>query len=215
MSALVSVVGARASRSPVLILPDVSIAAGQHTLLLGHSGCGKTTLLNLVAGLLPAVSGEVTVCATSLVGLSESARDSFRAACVGIIMQRLHLISALTVFENLALARRLAGLPVDERAIRTTLESLNVGEKWNVRPHQLSQGEAQRVAIARAIVNRPALILADEPTSALDDANSAAAMTLLFSVAAESGATLLVATHDSRICERFAHVIRFPERGAA
>lgn len=190
-----------------LVLPLLQIAHGAHTLLLGASGCGKTTLLNVIAGITLAQTGRVSVNGTSLGALSNSGRDHFRGKNIGLVMQRLHLIGALTVLDNLRLAQRLAGLPANEAVIAATLQKLAVADKLKRYPRELSQGEAQRVAIARAVINRPALILADEPTSALDDSNCVAAIDLLFAQAELHGATLLVATHDARIKARFLNVV--------
>ena len=191
----------------VLALDHFSVAAGQHTLVLGPSGCGKTTLLNVISGIALPMAGEVRVNGTRLDNLTGNARDQFRGRHIGFVMQRLHLISALSVEANLRLAQKLAGVAEDAARIHAILDTLGIGDKRHARPRQLSQGEAQRVAIARAIVNRPALILADEPTAALDDGHCAAAIRLLFDQAAEHGATLLVATHDPRIRSRFSHVL--------
>ena len=191
----------------VLALDRFTVAAGEHTLILGPSGSGKTTLLNLIAGIALPQAGAVTVAGNPLSSMGESARDRFRGRHIGLVMQRLHLISALTVAGNLELAQKLAGLPVDTGRIDTTLAALDVTFRRNARPRQLSQGEAQRVAIARAVLNRPELILADEPTAALDDRNCAAALDLLFQQVNQYGATLLVATHDQRIVPRFRHVL--------
>ena len=190
----------------VLALDRFTVDAGQHTLVLGPSGCGKTTLLNIVAGIMPAISGEVEVNGTRLDRLSANERDRFRGRHIGLVMQRLHLISALTVEANLQLAQRLAHGAVNDARISEILATLGITDKRHAFPRHLSQGEAQRVAIARAVVNRPALILADEPTAALDDKNCDAAIQLLFDQAGQHGATLLVATHDARIKSRFGQV---------
>lgn len=191
----------------VLALDSFSVGDGEHTLLLGPSGSGKTTLLNLIAGIQTPLAGKVVVNGTNLGELSVSERDQFRGRQLGLVMQRLHLIPALTVEANLRLAQKLANVSVDPTRIRDTMTSLGVVDKLTAWPRQLSQGEAQRVAIARAVINRPPLILADEPTAALDDANCNAAIDLLFAQAAAYGATLIVATHDQRIKPRFAHVL--------
>ena len=191
----------------VIALPLLQIAKGEHTLLLGPSGCGKTTLLNVMAGVAAPQSGRVSINGTALDSLGVSERDRFRGRHIGLVMQRLHLISALTIQKNLRLAQRLADVAVDDAAILHTLQTLGVADKLDRFPRDLSQGEAQRVAIARAVVNRPALILADEPTSALDDGNCQAAIDLLFAQADAHGATLIVATHDARIKARFARVV--------
>lgn len=192
----------------VVSLARLQIAKGEHTLLLGPSGCGKTTLLNVMAGIAEPQSGHVTINGTALENLTVSERDRFRGKNIGLVMQRLHLISALTIYKNLRLVPQLAGVVVDDAAILNALDKLGVADKLHHYPRQLSQGEAQRVAIARAVVNRPALILADEPTSALDDVNCLAAIDLLFAEAGEFGATLIVATHDARIKTRFTRVIQ-------
>ena len=191
----------------VLALARFAVATGEHTLVLGPSGSGKTTLLNLVSGIARAQTGEIAVNGNRLNEMSDSQRDQFRCRHIGLVMQRLHLIGALTVAANLELVQRLAGLAVDSRRIDEVLTTLGIYGKRRAWPRQLSQGEAQRVAIARAVLNGPSLILADEPTSALDDQNCAAAIELLFRQAAEYGATLLVATHDQRIKSRFTRVL--------
>ncbi|MEO8386596.1 MAG: ATP-binding cassette domain-containing protein [Betaproteobacteria bacterium] len=190
----------------VVSLPTLQIAKGEHTLLLGPSGCGKTTLLDVLAGIAAPLFGQVNINGTALETLGVSDRDRFRGLHIGVVMQRLHLISALTIHKNLRLAQSLAGV-ADEERISRAVEALGISGKLNCYPRELSQGEAQRVAIARAVVNRPVLILADEPTSALDDANCIAALDLLFEQSVACGATLIVATHDQRIKVRFAHVV--------
>lgn len=193
--------------TPVLHIRHLAIARGEHTLLLGPSGCGKTTLLNLIAGLTVPSKGSVRVDGIALEALGGAARDRLRGEKIGIVMQRLHLISALTVEGNLKLAARLAHRPVERAQIVSALTSLGLAHKLHAYPRQLSQGEAQRVAIARAVIHKPVLILADEPTSALDDANAEAAIQLLFAQASAHGATLVVATHDARIKVHFKRVV--------
>ena len=191
----------------VVSLASLQIEKGEHTLLLGPSGCGKTTLLNVVSGIASPLAGQVAINGTALEKLAVGDRDRFRGKHIGLVMQRLHLISALTISKNLRLAQKLAYIEVNDSIISAALEKLGVADKLERYPRELSQGEAQRVAIARAVINRPALILADEPTSALDDANCLAAIDLLFDQAATYGATLIVATHDRRIEARFKRVI--------
>lgn len=200
---------ARYGESASLRLPDLHIAAGQNTLLLGPSGCGKTTLINLLTGLHAAASGSILIDGVEITALTAANRDQFRGERIGLVMQRLHLINALSVRANLALTQRLAGRTEDHARIDAVLSSLNIAGKAAAMPRNLSQGEAQRVAIARAVLNRPALIIADEPTSALDDANCAAVLALLMAQASENGATLLIATHDARLLPHFAHIVRF------
>lgn len=195
----------------VISLSSLQIAKGEHTLLLGPSGCGKTTLLNVISGIAPPLAGQVSINGTALKTLTVSERDRFRGKHIGMVMQRLHLISALTIHKNLRLAQQLADVAVDDAAMLVALEKLGIADKLHRYPRELSQGEAQRVAIARAVINRPALILADEPTSALDDDNCLSAIDLLFAQADAHGATLIAATHDARIKSRFQHVVELKQ----
>jgi putative ABC transport system ATP-binding protein len=213
MTALVSIegvtcrYGGRASAQPTIALPNLMVAQGGHTLLLGPSGSGKTTLINCIAGLQGVASGRVEVAGANTVAMSARERDRLRGAKLGLVMQRLHLISAMTVRGNLQLAQRLAGSTVDNSRIEQLTRALGIEGKLDCYPRQLSQGEAQRAAIARALVNKPALLLADEPTSALDDKNCESAIGLLLEQAELHGATLIVATHDDRIKARFSHIV--------
>lgn len=182
-----------------LKFPDIVCQTGEHWLLLGQSGSGKTTLLHLLAGLRTPLSGEIKVNNTVLNQLSGAKLDQFRGKEIGVIFQQSHFLRALTIGENLALARQLVGLPADSNKIKTLLEQLNIGHKLHALPSELSVGEQQRVAIARALVNDPTVILADEPTSALDDVNTEQVVALLKAQAQAANATLLVVTHDNRL----------------
>jgi putative ABC transport system ATP-binding protein len=188
----------------VLDLPEWTVRTGGHCLVLGPSGCGKTTLLNLLAGLIRPTAGSVIISGRDIAVMKQDDCDVFRGRHVGIVFQTLHLVGALSVADNLHLARYLAGLPRDEARVEQVLVSLGLAAKIGARPRTLSQGEAQRVAIARAVINEPVVILADEPTSALDDANAERVLELLAAQAARHGATLIVATHDRRNRNRFA-----------
>ncbi|MFN3597309.1 MAG: ABC transporter ATP-binding protein [Rubricoccaceae bacterium] len=186
-----------------LTVPELHVGQGGRALVLGPSGSGKTTLLHVLAGLLRPTEGHVEVAGQDLLALSEAARDRFRGRHIGIVFQRLHLVGALTVAQNVRLARTLAGLPPDETRLRQTLAALELEDRANAFPHQLSAGQQQRVAIARAVANAPRVLLADEPTASLDDARAEAVLALLVAQAEATGATLLVATHDRRIMGAF------------
>lgn len=192
----------------VLALDRFEAAAGEHWLVLGASGSGKTTFLNLAAGLLPATEGVVEVGGEDIAKLKGGARDRWRGRTVGIVPQKLHLVPSLSVAQNLELATWLAGMPRNPGRALSLLDELGLRGKASARPHQLSHGQAQRVAVARAVMNRPRLLLADEPTSNLDDAACAAALDLLQSQARACGATLVVATHDQRARSRFEKVLQ-------
>lgn len=185
------------------IFPNVQCDKGSHWLILGQSGCGKTTLLHLIAGLLRPQSGVVSIENTDITKLSESALDRFRGQHIGIIFQQSHLIKSLTVEENLLAAQYLAGSKQDKNKVKSILERLNLGHKFKSKTNRLSIGEQQRVAIARALVNDPLLILADEPTSSLDDVNCVEVVNLLLEQSKSTGATLIIVTHDGRLKEMF------------
>lgn len=188
----------------VLTAPDLVLAPGEHAVLMGPSGSGKTTLLHILAGILPPSHGAVLLAGENL--YVPRREDRWRAARVGVVPQKLHLVGALTALDNVRVAQQLAGTPDDAAAI-ALLERLGLGDHLRKRPAQLSLGQQQRCAIARAAINRPQLLLADEPTSALDAANATAAIDLLLGCADACGATLVVATHDERVRARLPRVI--------
>ena len=136
---------------------------GDQWLMLGPSGSGKTTLLHILAGILRPASGRAVVAGQDISGLLAGDLDRFRGCNIGIVLQRLHLLSSLTVAQNVLLAQYLAGVEQDSGRVREVLEGLDLADKADAYPHALSHGQAQRVAIARAVVNRPRLLLADEP----------------------------------------------------
>lgn len=187
-----------------LRFPDLSAEQGDQVLLRGPSGSGKSTLVALLAGLLRHQQGTLRVGDADLARLDPRQVDAWRGAQVGLVPQRLHLSAGLDVTENLALAYRAAGRPVDAARIAALLDRLDLQALARRRPHEISVGQAQRVALARAVLRGPRLLLADEPTAHLDDEAAARALTLLQQIAGEHGATLVVATHDARVRERMA-----------
>ena len=187
----------------VLALERFEAAAGEHWLVLGASGSGKTTFLNLIAGLLKPSEGDIEVGGQALAQLEGAALDRWRGRNVGIVPQKLHLVSSLNVLQNLLLAPYLAGLPDQPQRAQELLKNLSLCGTATAKPHELSHGQAQRVAIARAVMNRPKLLLADEPTANLDDTNCFLALNLLENQARECDATLIVATHDQRARAKF------------
>ena len=186
-----------------LRFPDFSLSKGEQALILGQSGCGKTTLLHLLSGLLKPDSGEVDVENENISKMSGARLDNFRGANIGIVFQTPHFIEALTVKENLTLTQTLAGKSKDVDKVKGLLVDLGVESKLNAKLNALSVGEKQRISIARALVNSPALILADEPTSALDDENCDAVLKLVREQAKKHNSTLLIVTHDNRLKDQF------------
>lgn len=186
-----------------LKFPDFSLKKGEQALIIGQSGCGKTTLLHLLSGLLKPCAGDVDVENKNISKMYGATLDNFRGTNIGVVFQTPHFIEALTVKENLTLTQTLAGKSKNINKIKSLLVDLGVENKLNDKLSTLSVGEKQRISIARALVNSPALILADEPTSALDDKNCAAVLKLVREQAKKHNSTLLIVTHDIRLKEQF------------
>ncbi len=191
------------SDQKILNIPELEVGESQHLMILGKSGSGKTTLLHIIGGLLNPRSGKVVFGDLDLYGLNANKLDRFRGQNIGLIFQKSHLISALTVEGNLSLTQYLSGIPKDRARIKEVLSDLGLAEKLNSKVRRLSQGEQQRVTIARALLNRPKVILADEPTASLDDDNASKVIKLLKNQANKYNATLVIATHDQRVKDEF------------
>ena len=183
---------------------DVDLRQGGTLLLRGRSGSGKSTWLSLIAGLRGATRGDLFVAGTQLGHQRGADLDAWRAHNMGFLPQKLHLSSALTVADNLALVYFAAGLPRNDVAITRALAQVGVADLALRKPHQLSGGQAQRVALARAVLLAPSLLLADEPTASLDDEAAADAIDLLRTSAAACDASLVIATHDQRVVQALA-----------
>jgi len=189
----------RYANGPALDFADLEVAQGGVLVLGGASGSGKSTWLALAAGLLQASSGDMLVAGQDLKRLDKVDSDAWRAKTIGFLPQKLHLSTALSVYDNLALAQWAVGQKTDDKSIHAALAALGVNDLSERKPTQLSGGQAQRVALARAVLLQPQVILADEPTASLDDDAASAALDLLLGTAARLNATLVIATHDSRI----------------
>ncbi len=193
--------------SPLIKFPDLYLPNNEKQLILGQSGKGKTTFLHLLAGILKPSSGSIKLGETEITSLKNRELDRFRGTNIGLIFQRSYFVKSITVKDNLLLAQKLAGKKEDLGRIRAVLQQMDVLDKLNKLPSNLSVGEQQRVSIARAVINEPAVILADEPTSALDDFNAERVAQLLENTALSYGANLIVVTHDQRMKERFKNVL--------
>ncbi len=194
--------------SQTLSFPDIHCEKGDNLLILGQSGCGKTTLLNLLAGLLTAQRGEININGQVINALSSRQLDQFRGKNIGIVFQKPHFVQAITVLENVMLASKLVKSGATKQRALYLLQKLGISHKAGSYPKALSSGEQQRASIARALLNRPALLLADEPSSALDDFHCEQVICLLQDAALEDGATLVVVTHDQRIKDIFPKTIQ-------
>lgn len=158
-------------RLPVLNIASFSLAAGEQVCLVGSSGGGKTTLLNIIAGITSVDSGEVKIDGTDLTRLPEAARDRFRAERIGYVFQTFNLLPAFTALENVLLGMSFGGRRADRGRAMELLELVGLKHRLHHKPAQLSVGEQQRTSVARALVNSPRLLLADEPTANVDAAN--------------------------------------------
>mgnify|MGYP001809773352 CR=1 FL=1 len=180
---------------------DLSVASGEFVAVMGESGVGKSTLLNLVAGLDRADRGEVVIGGQPLTGLDDDAATLSRRDRIGFVFQAFHVLPHLTLARNVALPLVLAKADPAEALSRATalLDAVGLQRRGGDYPRQLSGGELQRVAIARALVHRPALILADEPTGNLDPDTADRIMALLAAQSREAGAALLIVTHSDKV----------------
>lgn len=198
---------------PALAIPALDLAGGEQVAVTGPSGSGKTTLINMLTGLDRVTRGRVVwqgAHETDLAHLSEGARDRWRAANVGLVMQEFHLFPGLSAVENVLLPQRLAHLRLApglrEEALRLLVR---VGiERPDQSVETLSRGQMQRVAVARALIARPGIIVADEPTASLDAEAGAVVAELLVELAREARANLIVASHDPRLLDRLGRVLR-------
>lgn len=193
--------------APVEILRgiDLSIGAGETVALLGPSGSGKSSLMAVLTGLERASGGSLSVAGQDFSSMDEDALAHARRGRIGIVLQAFHLLPTMTALENVATPMELAGAADAQARAKAELEAVGLGHRLDHYPQQLSGGEQQRVAIARAIASRPQLIFADEPTGNLDGATGHEIVDLLFGRRAETGATLLIITHDPELathCDR-------------
>ena len=177
---------------------DLSVAAGERVALTGESGSGKSTLLHLIAGLDRPDGGEVLVADTPISGLSDASLAALRRDRLGLVFQQFNLIPSLNVRDNLAFQSRIAGRH-DAKWFAELVERLGLGDLLDRYPEQLSGGQQQRVAIGRALQARPSLLLADEPTGNLDEATADDVLALTRDLVAQSGCSLLMVTHSTRL----------------
>jgi ABC-type lipoprotein export system ATPase subunit len=194
----------------IIDVPQFSMASCEHVALRGASGSGKTTFLNLIAGILQADRGRITVAGAEMTALSESGRDRLRAGKIGYVFQNFNLLQGYTALENVLLGM-LFGKGADVAYARHLLQRVGLEHRLNYRPVQLSIGQQQRVAVARALANKPALVLADEPTGNLDALHGAEALALIRDVCEDRGAALLLVSHDPEILSRFERTEKFSD----
>lgn len=189
--------------SNIFNFPDILLQKGEDLLILGDSGVGKTTLIQILSGLLRPHSGIVELNGTRYENLSSKNLDQFRGSHIGMVFQRSYFVRNLSILDNLLLFLYLSNKLHDKQRAIDLLEEIGLSDKLNSMPDELSQGEQQRAAIANALIKKPDLILADEPTSSLDDNNCQKIITLLKQQASLTNAKLIIITHDQRLKDQF------------
>lgn len=198
-----------------LLVPELRIRAQEQVAIIGPSGSGKTTLLNLIAGIAVPESGTVRVGEHEVSGLHDAARRDFRIRHIGFVFQDFELVEFLSIYDNVLHPFRISAAlklskEVVNRAVSLT-KSMGLEDKLDRKPGQLSQGEKQRAALCRALLPDPQILLADEPTGNLDPDAKRQVVEYLTVHARESGATLVMVTHDHSLLGHFDRVIDFAE----
>ncbi len=186
--------------------PDLNLKSGDSLLILGKSGSGKTSMLNLLGGLASPSSGSVAVNSKIISSLPKNQLDQFRGSNIGFVFQTPHFIKSLTVQDNLLLTQYLVN-KTNYNHFARLLKKVGLFTRVNDKIYQLSEGEKQRISIVRALINQPKVILADEPTSALDDESCNDVISLLKELSKENNAVLIIVTHDRRLKNKFTQFI--------
>jgi putative ABC transport system ATP-binding protein len=203
--------GEGAARVEILKGVDLAVPPGERLAILGPSGSGKSSLMAVLSGLESATSGRIRIAGLDITGLSEDGLAEARRGRIGIVLQAFHLIPTMTALENVAIPLELAGHPDPFAEAARELEAVGLAARTGHYPTQLSGGEQQRVALARALAVRPALLFADEPTGNLDAATGETIVDLLFRRLDETGATLVLITHDQDLAHRCSRIIRMKD----
>ena len=202
-----------AASGPVEILKGVSFRAmpGESVAVVGPSGSGKSSLIAVSTGIERATSGAISLLGESLIGKSEDALARVRRGRVSLVFQSFHLLGTMNAFDNVRAPLEIAGLKDVDQLAKSGLEAVGLGARMDHYPGQLSGGERQRVAVARALASNPQIVFADEPTGNLDRATGAMVADMLFAIARERNATLVVVTHDNEIAARADRVVEMSD----
>jgi putative ABC transport system ATP-binding protein len=202
-----------AASGPVEILKGVSFRAdpGESVAVVGPSGSGKSSLIAVATGIERATKGEVKLLGDSLTGKSEDALARLRRGRVSLVFQSFHLLGTMNAFDNVRAPLEIAGLSDVDQLAKSGLEAVGLGARMDHFPGQLSGGERQRVAVARALASNPAIVFADEPTGNLDRASGSMVADMLFAIAKQRNATLVVVTHDMELARRANRIVEMSD----
>ena len=196
---------------PILDIPRFEVQAGEQMVLVGRSGCGKTTLLHVIAGISRADSGSIHLGGVDLNAYSEAGRDRVRAAQIGYVFQTFNLLPGFTAYENVLLGMTFGRGKLDKTRAKELLARVGLSHRSTHKPRALSVGEQQRVAVARALANRPRLLLADEPTANVDPKNQQAVIDLIRTTCKEENIALIIVTHSMEVAHQFQRVDRLED----
>jgi putative ABC transport system ATP-binding protein len=190
------------------ILDDISfnIKSGEHLVINGQSGAGKTTLINILTGLILESKGSIKYAKTNFTKLSKKNQDIFRAKNFAIIFQKFHLVRDFSIYENFKIVESITGITLDSEYLLSLLEKLNIANLLHEKIYNLSVGEAQRAAVIRSLLNKPKWLFCDEPTSSLDQQNKLQVLDLIFSEAKENKTSVIITSHDEEVkkyCKKF------------
>ena len=198
-------------RLPILDIPQFEVQAGEQMVLVGRSGCGKTTLLHTIAGITRPDEGQILLDGLDLTTLSEAGMDRVRAEKIGYVFQTFNLLPGFPALENVLLGMTFARGRKDPQRAWQLLERVGLAHRAAHKPTALSVGEQQRVAVARALANRPRLLLADEPTANIDPRNQQKIIDLIRQTCQEEGVALILVTHSLEVAGQFSRVDRLEE----
>jgi len=196
---------------PVLDIDHFDIDVGEQMVIVGRSGCGKTTLLHVISGISRADEGTVTVDGIQIGSLAESVRDRFRADTIGYVFQTFNLLPGFSALENVMLGMTFSLGRRDAGRARQLLDRMGLSHRLSHKPGTMSVGEQQRVAVARALANRPKLLLADEPTANVDSGNQQQIVDLIRETCEEENVALLLVTHAPEVADQFQRIDRLEE----
>ena len=188
---------------PILDIPRFEVASGEQMTIVGRSGCGKTTLLHVIAGITRADSGRVLIDGVNMAAMSEAGADRLRADKIGYVFQTFNLLPAFSAWENVVLGATFSRHSTPKNRAMELLERVGLAQRATHRPAALSVGEQQRVAVARALAKKPKILLADEPTANVDPANQQHIVDLIRRTCEEEGVSLIMVTHSHEVAGQF------------